>query len=414
MSQVAEASVTSGPVNRSLRQRAVSASWWSMAPTPLQMGLRFLQSIIVARFLAPEHFGLMALVGILLNGVAMFSDLGLRPAAIRSENGADPEFLRTTWTLQILRGAALWIISMALAAPFAWFYKEPIFMFLVPVAGSSMLISSFGTTAGITFSRHMELRKPTMLGLWMMPAHFAVTVGLAIWLQDVWALVWSSVLTSVLSVLAGHAFLPGIRHRFAWHREYVRELISFGKWVFVSTIFTFVAMQSDKLILGKLADMDVVGVYGIALVLAHAPLMLIGRLTGSVLFPVFSEQFRENPQQMATQALRARRLLMMIGLILCLGVLIVARHFFRLLYLPEFWDAGWIAEFAIASVWAKFIYSTTTQAALAIGDSRILAVGNGVNAVVTVIGCVGGFWLGGVPGFILGYALGTVAGEFGC
>ena len=399
------------PVSRPLRQRAVSASWWTIAPQPLQIAFRFAQSVIVARFLAPEHFGLMALVGILLNGLTMFSDIGTEPAAIRSGNGDDPDFLRTAWTLKILRGTGLWLACIAAAVPFAWFYDEPALLLMIPVSGSTMFLSSFGTTAGIAFARRIELRTPTLFGLWMMPISFLIAIGMAYWLRDAWALAWGGVLTTLVSVILGHLFLPGIRHRFCWRPEYVRELFSFGRWIFVSTLFTFIAMQADKLMLAKLVDMRVVGVYGIALVLAQVPMMLVGAIAGSVLFPVFSEQFRDDPVRMAQRALKARRLLMSLGLILCLGVFVIAPDFFRWMYLPKFWDAGWMTRFAIGSVWITMLYSTSGQAVMAIGDSRSMALANGCNAIVTVIGCFAGFYLAGVPGFIIGYAAGTVAAE---
>jgi O-antigen/teichoic acid export membrane protein len=403
--------ISRSPLSRSLRQRAVSASWWTTAPQPLQIGFRFAQSVIMARFIAPEHFGLMALVGILLNGLVMFSDIGTESAAIRSGNGDDPDFLRTAWTLKILRGTGLWLACAATAIPFAWFYNEPILLLMIPVAGSTMFISGFGTTAVIAFARRIELRTPTLFVMWMMPISFLISIGMAYWLRDAWALAWGGVLTTLTSVILGHLILPGVRHRFCWRPEYVRELFSFGRWVFVSTMFTFIAMQADKLMLAKFVEMRVVGVYGIALVLAHMPITIIGALASSVLFPVFAEQYRDDPVRMAQRALKARRLLMSLGLILSLGVFVIAPSFFRLLYLQEFWDAGWMTRFMLASVWITMLYSTSGHAVLAIGDSRSMALANGCNAIVTVIGCFAGFYLAGVPGFIIGFAAGTVAAE---
>ncbi|MFN7841292.1 MAG: oligosaccharide flippase family protein [Pirellula sp.] len=395
----------------SLRQRALSASWWSIAPQPFFIAIRFLQSVIVARFLQPEDFGLMAIVGLLLNGLAMFSDLGTQTAAIRSANGDNPDFLRTTWTLSILRGAILWLLCVAAAIPFAHFYDDPLLNIIIPIAGATMLISSFGTTAGITFARNIDPRIPTLLVIAMGPIGFVINVVFAVWMKSVWALVWSSVLTTLISVVLGHYFLPGIRHRLVLKSIYFSELIHFGKWVFLSTLFTFIGMQADKLLLAKLVDFSTVGVYGIALVLAHVPQMLISPLSQNVLFPVLSAQFRSAPDRFADQALAARRLLLILGLILCLAIFLISPLFFRILYKPEFWDAGWMTRWMIASIWFTVLYTTSGHAALAIGDSRTMAISNGLNALITVAACFAGFYVADVRGFILGYAMGTAAGE---
>jgi O-antigen/teichoic acid export membrane protein len=413
MSSSPNSTLISEPISApsSLRQRALSASLWAIAPQPFHIGMRFLQSVIVARFLSPDDFGLMAIVGLLLNGLAMFSDLGTQTAAIRSPHGDDPEFLRTTWTLSILRGAILWLACIAATVPFARLYEEPLMAMIIPVVGANLFISGFGTTAGITLSRKIEPRLPTLLGLWLVGIGFLINVALATWLRSVWSLVWSSVLVNIVSVLLGFWFLPGIRHRLTLQSAYLKELIHFGRWVFFSTLFTFIGMQADKLLLAKLVDFRAVGIYGIALVLAHVPQMLISPLSHGVLFPVFSEKFRTDPARFAEQAFLARGILLNLALILCLGVFLISPYFFWILYKPEFWDAAWMTRFMLASIWFTILYTSSGHAAFAVGDSRTMAIANGINALVTVAACFAGFYVANVPGFILGYAMGTAASE---
>jgi O-antigen/teichoic acid export membrane protein len=79
--------------------------------------LRLGSNLILTRLLFPEAFGLMALVTVFLTGLKMFSDFGLNASIIRSARGDDPIFLQTAWTVQILRGVMLWLISVMLAGP---------------------------------------------------------------------------------------------------------------------------------------------------------------------------------------------------------------------------------------------------------------------------------------------------------
>ncbi len=83
---------------------------------------RLLSNLVLTRLLYPEAFGVMALVMVVLVGLQMFSDVGIGPAISRSPRGDDPDFLNTAWTLNVFRGAFLWLLTCVLAWPAAWFY----------------------------------------------------------------------------------------------------------------------------------------------------------------------------------------------------------------------------------------------------------------------------------------------------
>jgi hypothetical protein len=106
--------------------------------------------------LFPEAFGLMALVNMLMLGLAAISDVGLQPAIIRHARGDEQRFLDTAWTIQVIRGVILWGIGSALAIPMARFYNEPELVTIVPIATLSALLAGFTSTKIVTLTRHMR------------------------------------------------------------------------------------------------------------------------------------------------------------------------------------------------------------------------------------------------------------------
>jgi len=127
--------------------------------------IRLLRSLILTRLLFPEAFGVMALVWTLMFALEMFSDLGLPAFVIRDKRGDDPAFLNTVWTLQAIRGVALWVACVLIAHPMALFYQEPMLSKLVPIAGLSAVLSGLNSTALYTLRRRMEFRRLTALEL---------------------------------------------------------------------------------------------------------------------------------------------------------------------------------------------------------------------------------------------------------
>ena len=105
------------PAERTLRQRVIVGSAWTLASFGLAQVLRFGSNIALARLLSPEIFGLMALVNLFLRGTQMLSDVGIGPSVTQSPRGESPAFLATAWTIQVTRGVLLALMCLALAKP---------------------------------------------------------------------------------------------------------------------------------------------------------------------------------------------------------------------------------------------------------------------------------------------------------
>src|SRR5260370_33210440 len=95
-----------------LKHRALRAGWWTLASYILNLAIRFGSNLILTRLLAPEMFGVMTIAPIIIIGLAMFSDLGLKQNIVQSVRGHDTHFLNTSWTIQMLRGVLLSVCAL--------------------------------------------------------------------------------------------------------------------------------------------------------------------------------------------------------------------------------------------------------------------------------------------------------------
>ena len=150
----------SGLMARILR----SGAWVVLGYGSSQL-IRLASNLILARLLFPEAFGLMALISVVTIGLALFSDIGISPSIAQSKRGDDPDFLNTAWTLQVIRGAVLCVLTALLAAPMARFYDEPQLATYLPIAGLSLLIAGFNPTRIDTAQRHLLVGRLTALDL---------------------------------------------------------------------------------------------------------------------------------------------------------------------------------------------------------------------------------------------------------
>jgi len=368
--------------------------------------MRLAANLILTRLLFPEAFGMMALVGVVTIGLAMFSDVGISPSISQSRRGDDPDFLNTAWTIQVIRGFALWIAACALAWPVAQFYGEPDLALYLPIAGISLAIAGFNPTRIETAHRHLLVGRLTMLDLAAQAIGVVAMVALAWALQSVMALVIGGVLGALAKLALTHYGLPGLGNRLRWERPAAAELIRFGKWIFLSTAFWFMSSQGDKAILGKFLPLNTLGVYNIGFFLAAFPLALGQAVVGKVLIPIY----RDTPPTASPEnARKLRKMRYAMGLPI-MGLVIVMAFFgpalVDLLYDERYVHAGAILVLLAAAQLPQVLGLSYDQAALAAGDSRRFFVFSCVRAVLQV-----GFLLIGVSLYGLIGALVALCGS---
>ncbi|MCR8549105.1 oligosaccharide flippase family protein [Salipiger sp. P9] len=386
----------------SLTARALRSSLLTVGGFGFSQVLRLASNLILTRLLFPEAFGLMALVSVFMMGLQQFSDVGVTPAILQSKRGDERDFLNTAWTIQVLRGAGLWLVACGLAWPMAWFYDEPQLLQILPVAGLALLILGFRPTRMDTANRHLLLGRVTLLEFVTQVVGLLTAILLAWLTGSVWALVLSGIFSSVVEVIINWLFLPGERNRFRWEKAAADELVNFGKWIFLSTVCGFFFSQSDKLLIGKYLSLDHFGVYNIGYFLASFPMLLGGMVTRKILIPIYRET---PPTQSRENFLRLRKmrfavtamLILMVGGFAMLGGWIV-----DLLYDPRYAAAGAVAVIVACMQMPQIIVQTYDQAALAAGDSRSFFVLALARAVL-MIGCIlAGLEMAGLIGALLG------------
>ncbi|MCK0151703.1 oligosaccharide flippase family protein [Marivita sp. S6314] len=393
----------------SLNARFMRSSAFTMGGYVAAQALRLGSNLILTRLLFPEAFGLMALVAVILQGLAMFSDVGVSPSIMQSKRGDDQDFLDTAWTIQVIRGALLWLFACGMALPLAAFYEEPLLAWIIPFAGLNLLIAGFNPTRMDTANRHLLLGRLTLLELISQAGMIAIAVGLAWYMQSVWALVISGIAWALIQLVLYSTFLPGARNRFRWERAAAGELIGFGKWIFLSTICGFLYMQGDKLFLSKFLPLDQFGIYNIGFFLASFPLLMGGVLTRKVLIPLYRERPPAESVENFRKLQKMRFLLTgaMVGLtgfVSAAGVFLIT-----LLYDPRYEMAGAVVVLIAAMQIPHMIVLTYEQAALAAGDSRRFFVLSAARAILT-LGCLYiGLVTAGLVGALVGQGVAGLA-----
>jgi len=360
-------------------------------------------NLVLWRLLFPKAFGIMAIINALMAGLAMFSDIGIGPSIIQNERGADPVYLNTAWTIQAFRGFILFFVAAVAAGPVAKFYGEPLLASMLPVVGLGAAIAGFNSTSLFTVVRKVALGRLTVLELAAQAGGLVVMIGIAFFYRTIWAIVFGGLMSNAVKLALSHLILPGVRNRFRWDRPSASVLMSFGRWIFVSTLLTFAVGQSDRLIFGKVIPIELLGVYSIATVWAALPTVILDRVFSSVLFPILSRLDRVGAAfEKAFRDSRTPALIVCGWMCACLlggGPALI-----RLLYDQRATDAGWIVQTLSVGTWFLAIETTNSTALMARGQPKWMAIGSAAKLAGMFLAIPIGFHVAGFRGAVIGFS----------
>jgi O-antigen/teichoic acid export membrane protein len=305
--------------------------------------VRFGSSIVLSHWLTPEIFGLVAIAFVFLSGLHLFSDLGIRISIIQNERGDEPAFLDTAWTIQVVRGCLIFLATIALAYPAAFWrpVAAPELLLLFPAIGFSAVIDGFTSTKLHGLYRHLQQRKAVLIDLFSSLSGTAVTLIWAYFDRSARAIVagtWASVLVQV--ILSN--FLPGRANRLRRDPESTRQLLHFGRWIFLSTLFNFLADQSDRAVV-SLIGLAVLGYYNVANQIALIPATLMANVSRQLIMPLYSRLIaggHDLRQALATAQIRVGAA----TALLISGVIAVAPTLVVIMYPQAFQEARWIVK----------------------------------------------------------------------
>jgi O-antigen/teichoic acid export membrane protein len=362
--------------NQKLEKQAIKGTVYIIVFYGISVVLRMVSSVVLTRLFSPEYFGLMTLLTTVLVGLNLFSHIGLGDSVIQSPRGDEPIFLNTAWTLQVLRGGGLWMMTILLAWPVARFYHEPRMTALFPVLGLGCVVAGFASTSLLNLARHMGVGKSSMLELVGQVVSFVVTLVWALFDPSLWALVGGRMASEVTRTVISFFIIPDLRPRFVLDKECVRSLLHFGKWILIGTALTFLATQSDRLILGKLISIEALGVYGVAFALSDVPRQIIAMFCSRVGYP-FVARFAQQPRhEYRSIFLKYRLPVLAVGglglvIVVCTGDQLVLH-----LYDHRYRDAAWMVGVLAVGLWHTMLYSTLSPAILALSKAHYNAGAN--------------------------------------
>ena len=329
----------------SLASAAAGGALWSSAAVYLGKLLVFASTLVLARLLDVEDFGLAGYAIVAIAFLDITQDLGIGSALIYARD--DPRSQSTAFWLGLASGCALFAFSSVAAYWVGLFFDEPRAVALTRVLALGFPLAALGGVHSALLRKRLQFRRRFVPELARSLAKGGASIALALAGFGAWSLVLGQLAGAAASVVALWWVVPW-RPRLEFDAGIAADLLGYGWKVAAVDALAVVLNKADNLFVGRFLGTASLGIYTLAFRIPELLVKQFAQVAGQVLFPVFA-RMRDEPERMREALLRALRMLALVALPVAVGLAVVADPLVRLLF-----SAKWIAAAPVVAVIALY------------------------------------------------------------
>ena len=270
-----------------ISHRAVSGALMLVLRKFALRGVSYLGSIFLARLLAPEIFGVFAIVSFIINFFAFFSDVGLGAALIQKKDRLVPNDLSVTFTFQQI----LVVITMGIVfilAPFsaAKYHLGNDGVWMIRIFSISLFLTSLKTIPSILLERQLKFAKLIIPEVVEVISFQILAVGLAWQGYGIWSFIIALLVRSFLGTITLY-FISPWRPSFAWDKDKIKRLVSFGIPFQLNGFIATIKDAVMPIFVGAVSGAAAVGYLNWAMTFSKLPILFMSDVF-RVTFPTYS------------------------------------------------------------------------------------------------------------------------------
>ena len=278
-----------------LSGKASKGASWTLVGTLFTQVMGVARTAALARLLSQGDFGVAAMALTVIGALYTLTNTGVGASVIsaqfKNEKGLH-EYANSVWTMELARGMITSLLLAIMAIPVARFYRDDRLIPILLVLTLTPVLAAL-TNMGLALQkRRLKFNRSTLHSMVSNFSTVALTIGLAWWTRNYWALVWGQVLGAGVGMTLSYIF-SSYRPRLNFNFENMRRAFDFGKHIFAIGLADYVLTMMDNVSVGRILGATALGTYAIAYSFCNLPRNFIGSVFGSILFPMFAQVNRE-------------------------------------------------------------------------------------------------------------------------
>jgi PST family polysaccharide transporter len=345
-------------------RRVATGASWLYGYRWIERLLDFVSIVVLARILAPDDFGLVAIAASFVTIIEGLSAFDVNKALIRARDD-HRSLYDTAWTLSALRGVLTALIMLSIAP----FVTDGRIGAALAALALSPLLTGLSNPRFVMFERDLVYSKLAVLTLWAKVVSFAVTLVIALVYRNYWSLVIGLLVGSLLSTILSYVLRP-YRPRISLAR--FSDIFGFSGWLSLTSVVTTLSMETDKIIVGRLLGVADAGLYFMTQRIGVLPTRELISPLQRILFPSFSELSQDEPR-LRRAACESINVLGSLSLPAGLGFALVANDFVPLVLGEPWTPIVPLLTILVPYLGLRATLSMTLPCVMALGRTRLLA-----------------------------------------
>lgn len=274
-------------MTKSLKNKFFTGLAWTFAQSVGVRAISLIFTIILARLLTPQDYGLIGMLSIFISISNVFIQSGFGRALIQKSDCDDDDF-STAFYFNVGVSVFIYIILFITAPLIAVFFKEPQLIAITRVLSLNFVLGAFNIVQQSKLQKAMNFKPLTIIALISNILSGVVGVVMAYSGFGVWALVTQTLSATAIRVLVFPFFTKWHPNR-PFSRRSFKHLWGFGSKILVTGIMEVIILNLSNIIIGRFYNKEQVGYFTKARSFAEVPALMLSSVLGTVLFPLLSE-----------------------------------------------------------------------------------------------------------------------------
>lgn len=367
--------------NRELAKTTVKGTLWNYTSFILSKGLIFISTMILARILAPNDFGLLSMGLVAINYLDMLNELGVGPALIYQQGDVDKKS-DVAFSMSLTVNMVLTLLAFICAPLIALFFKEPRVTPIVQALSLTFVLSSIGSIHSTRLKKELSFKKIFIPEIGKTIAKGGISILLAVLGAGVWSLVIGQVAGILVSNILYWVIVPW-RPKLDFDWGQIKSLLGYGSQIILVDMLGMIHQNIDYLIIGRRMESTQLGYYTMAFRIPELIIINICHVVSKALFPAYSK-LQQDMDALREGFLVTLRYVSLLTVPIGVGLFLLSGEFITL-----FFSAKWNASIPVMELLCLYaaVYSLSFNAGdiyKALGKPWILNALGIVKLIITI------------------------------
>lgn len=387
---------------KSLRQKAASGMMWTALQKYSTMIIQFISGIILARLLTPFDYGCIGMLSIFMILAENFIDSGFGSALIQKKQPTQIDYSTIFWW-NIGAAVVLYAILFVSSPVIAGFYNIPLLCPVLRVQALVLFIYALNVIQRNQLKKKLNFKLLSIVTITTSITALCVTIFMAYKGYGVWALVTQHLIAAIIPSLV---FWFYVKWRpiltFSW--KSFKELFSFGFFMFLTHLINNFSTQVQGLFIGKIYSPSTLGYYSKAMGTENLASTTISSVMTQVTYPLYA-QAQDNKELLISMIKRLSMTIAYLSFPLLLSLVLIAKPLFIILYSDRWINSVPYFQVLCIAGLGGCLTAINTQPIAAIGKSKLMFSWTLVKRIVGLSFIIGGLFLFGMKGILVGVVI---------